>query len=166
MSGAELDDAEAIELDQVLDALGVAELVLARHRLERPLAEAADREQQKAPVGDDRGLLLDRQLARQRLRVGDLARQLGEIHLQDAQHLVDSRERHVGLGEDALDARFRHAERFGEVGVSDSCRAQLGLEDVDEILGCAHRRDYFAIENSTALLTAYTAPSAPITVAV
>ena len=145
-----------------------------RHRLERPLAEAADREQQELAVGDDGRFLLDRQLARQRLRVGDLARQLGEIHLQHAQHLVDARQRHVRLGEDALDARLRHAERVGEVGVGDAGRAQLRLEGVDEVLGRAHggaaatsirwrgRRDaatrtgcrYLAIENSTALLIA------------
>ena len=120
------------------------------------------------------------ELARQRLRVGDLARQLGEIHLQHAQHLVDARQRHVGLGEDALDARLRHAERVGEVGVGDAGRAQLRLEGVDEVLGRAHgcgsasasgdaplgycdpslaqsaaaRWHATRIENSTALLTA------------
>src|SRR5450631_974051 len=37
----ELDDAETIEPHQVLDALGIGEEVVARHRLEGPLAEAA-----------------------------------------------------------------------------------------------------------------------------
>src|SRR5204862_265387 len=61
----QLDDAEAIELGEVLDALGIAERVLGRHRLERPLAEAADGEQEQAPVGNDGSLLLDAELARQ-----------------------------------------------------------------------------------------------------
>ena len=53
---------------------------------------------------DDGAFLVQRQLAPQGLGIGDLARQFGEVHLQHTQHIVDARQRHVGLGKDALDA--------------------------------------------------------------
>ena len=136
---AQLDDAEPVEAHQIGDAFGIGEAIGADHLLEGPLAQAADREQQQAPIGDDRLLLLERQLAAQRLRVGDLARELGKVHLQHAQHVVDSRQRHVGLGEHALDARLRHPELRRQIGIGDVDGLQLGLECADEVLSGAHR---------------------------
>jgi hypothetical protein len=71
-----------------------------------------------------------RQLAQQRLRVHDARGQLGEVHLQHRQHLVDARQRHVALGEDALDARLGHLQLAGQAGVGDAAGAQLGLQRV------------------------------------
>ena len=69
----QLDDAEVVEPGQVLDALGVAERVLPGHLLERPLAEAADRQQQQPRSATTAASCSLGELARQRLRVDDLA---------------------------------------------------------------------------------------------
>jgi hypothetical protein len=46
----------------------------------------------------------------QGLGVGHPARQLGEVQLEGAADGVDTRQRHVALGQHALDARFGHAQ--------------------------------------------------------
>ncbi len=134
----QFDDAEAVELDQQAHALGLGDRIGAGDLLEGPLAQRADREQQQLAVGDDGALLLERQLMAQRLRVGDLAGELGEIHLQHAQDLVDAGQRHVGLREHPLDARLRHAELVGELRIGQVRRLQLLLQRGDQVLGGAH----------------------------
>ena len=118
---------------------GFGERVGGDDLLEGPLAQAADRQQQQLAVGHDRASCSSGELAAQRLGVGHLARQLGEIHLQHAQHLVDARQRHVALGEHALDARLGQAELARQVGIGDARGAQLGLQRRDEGGGSAHR---------------------------
>src|SRR5258708_22381132 len=103
---AQLDDAEAIELGEMGDALGIAERPVRHDVLVGPQAQAADGHEKEPAIGDYGLLLLERELAAEGPGVGHLARQVGEIHLQNAQHVVDARERHVALGEDALYARF------------------------------------------------------------
>jgi len=86
----QLDDAELVERGHVLDALGLAQGVGGHDLLEGPLAQAAGGHQQQAAVGHHGLFLLQRQLAAQGLGVGDLAGELGEIHLQHTQHVVDA----------------------------------------------------------------------------
>ncbi len=139
---AQLDDAEPVELDQSRDALRIGERIGRDDLLEGPMAEAAQRKQQQLAIGDHRFLLGERELAAQRLPIGDAPREIGEIHFQHAQHFVDARERHVAFREDALDARFGHAELAREVGVGDARGLELGLQRTDKVLGGAHRRAF------------------------
>jgi hypothetical protein len=50
------------------------------------------------------------QFAPRRRGLRHLARQLGEVHAQHGQHLVDARQRQVALGEDAFDAALGQAQ--------------------------------------------------------
>ena len=137
---AQFDDAQPVKPSQQGHAFGVAEGVGRDDLLERPMAQAADRGEQQFAVADDGLLLLRRQLAAQWLRVGDLAREFGEIHLQHAQHFIDARQRHVGLRKDTLDARLGQPQVPGQLGVSDAGGLQLGLQRAHQVLRRAHRR--------------------------
>jgi hypothetical protein len=140
VQGPQLDDPELVQTQQVPHALGLADRVRRGHLLEAPLAEGADRQQQELAVGDDGRRLFERELAVQRLRVGDLAGEFGAVHLQHAQHRVDAPQRHVALGEDALDARFGLAQLPRQVGVGDAGGLQFVLQRGNTWAPCHRRR--------------------------
>ncbi len=135
---AQLDDADAVELRQVLDALGLAQAVGGQHLLQSPLAEHADGHQQQLLVGHHRLLLLLRQLLDQGLVVGHTARQVGKIQAQHVADGIDARQRHVTLGQHPLDAGLRHAQRLGQVGIGHLRGFQLFLQCQYQIGGGAH----------------------------
>jgi hypothetical protein len=134
----QFDDADAVELREVLDALGLRQAVLGGELLQRPLRQHAQRAQQQLLVGHDGAFLLLGQLAEQRLGVGHPPRQFGEIDLEHAADRVDARQRHVALGQHPLDAGFGHAQALGQVRVRHLRGLQLFLQDRDEVGGGAH----------------------------
>jgi hypothetical protein len=134
----QLDDADAVELRQAADALGLADAVGRHDLLQRPLAQHADGHQQQLLVLDHRLFLLLRQLLEQRLGVGHAARQFGEIDLQGAADGVDPRQRHVALGQHPLDAGLGHVQRARQVGVGHAGALEFVLQGLDEVDGGAH----------------------------
>ena len=87
----QLDDADAVQLRQVLDALGLRQAVVARHLLQRPLAQHTDRHQQQLLVGHHGLFLLVGQLFQQGLLVGHAPGQVGKVQRQCAADGVDAR---------------------------------------------------------------------------
>ena len=132
---------------------GLAQPVVARHLLQRPLAQDADRAQQQLLVGHHRLFLLLRQFLQQRLRVGHATRQFGEIQLERAADRVDARQRHVALGQHALDAGLRHAQRARQVGVGHLRGLEFLLQGQDEVGGGAHESEVSKFDTGWFTLT-------------
>ncbi|MPN06912.1 hypothetical protein SDC9_154169 [bioreactor metagenome] len=74
----------------------------------------------------------------QRPAVGHIARQIGKVQVQGAADLVDARQRHVALGQHALDAGFGHAYGLCQVGIGHLRGLEFFLDSGDEIGGRAH----------------------------
>jgi hypothetical protein len=136
VAGLQLDDAQTIQRHERPHHLGGAEGIGLDDLLERPLTQAANRQQQQVPVGHDRLFLLRRQLPPLRLRIGHAASDIGEIQPQHAQHVVDARKRHVAAGKHALHAGFGEADSGCQLGVRHAGRFEFGLQGGDEF-GCA-----------------------------
>ena len=76
--------------------------------------------------------------AAQRLGVGHLAAEFGEVGLQHAADGVHARQRHLAGREHALDAAFGQADLARQRGIGDAGALELGLQHLDERLGGGH----------------------------
>ena len=114
---AQFDDANAIQLHQVLHGFRVAQAVLVGHLLQRPLAEHTNGHQQQFFVGHHCTLLFRAQFLEQGLRFGHPTCQIRKVQSHRAADRVHAAQWHVAFGQHALHAGFGHAQRHSEVGI-------------------------------------------------
>jgi len=134
----QLEHLEPVERGQRGHDLSGLHPVVVDDLLEGPLAERAQRDGEQPRIGHQHTLLRGLEHQARRAPVADLAGQVGEVDPQHRENLVDAAERHVSLGQDALDARLGQAELAGELRVGEAGAAQLGLQCGDEIARAAH----------------------------
>ena len=131
VAGLQLDEAQAIEPHEKLDALGLREIVRRHDLLHAHVVQRADRNEEKLPVRDDLLLLLVGELGDELFLLMQGPRQIGELGVRKLAHLVEAVEREAAPREHPLDARLAQPELVRYLRVGDAARLQLPLEDID-----------------------------------
>ena len=137
--GQQLEEPDAVELHQELDALGFRQRVRLADLFEAEVIERAQGDQQQPAVGHDAALLLQGELLDVVLAAFQLARQLGDAGARQVAHLFEAIQREVAGGEQPLHAGLAQAERACHLCVRHAARFEGALERLDHRFHLLHR---------------------------